>query len=218
MNEEKIIEETFNFVKQSLNDVWASHDFWHIIRVYNNAIEIWKNEDCNMLIVKLWALLHDIADYKYNNWDENIWPKIAWDFLNSIWVENDIILWVQNIIRYVSFSTNLSDWINFKSKELDIVQDSDKLDSIWAIWIARCMCFAGEKWNEIYNPDIKARLNISKEEYKKSKSTAINHFYEKLLKLKDLMNTKTWKQIAKQRHIFMEEYLKQFFEEIEGRK
>lgn len=214
MNDEIIINKTIEFVKESLKEAKPSHDFFHIERVYNMAIFISEKEWWNLLVIKLWALLHDIADYKYHNWDEDIWPKIAWEFLASIWLNNEIIIDVQNIIKYISFSTNFSSEISYKSKELDIVKDADKLDAIWAIWIARCLCFSWEKDREIYNPNIKPKLNMSKDEYKSSKSTAINHFYEKLLKLKDLMNTKTWKEIAEERHKFMEIYLEQFFKEI----
>lgn len=214
MNEEIIIEKTIEFVKKSFENAKPSHDFFHVQRVYNMAIHIAQEEWGNMLIVKLWALLHDIADYKYHDWDDSLWPKVAWDFLHSIWVDEKTILEVQNIIQYISYSTNLSNDIPYKSRELDIVQDADKLDAIGAIWIARCLCFSGEKSREIYNPEISPKLNMSKEEYKKNKSTAINHFYEKLLKLKDLMNTQTGKNIALERHEFMEKYLEQFMKEI----
>lgn len=214
MNQEIILEKTIAFVKESLKEAKPSHDFFHIERVYNMATYIWENEGANMLVVKLGALLHDIADYKYHDWDEDVWPKIAGDFLSGIWVFEDIIVDVQNIIKYISYSTNLSNEFVYTSKELDVVKDADKLDAIWAIWIARCMCFSWEKDRELYNPFIEPKLNMTKEEYKKSKSTAINHFYEKLLRLKDLMNTKTWKEIAIERHRFMELYLEQFFKEV----
>lgn len=214
MNEEIIIEKTIEFVKKSFLNAKPSHDFFHVERVYNMAVYIWEKEGANLLIVKLWALLHDIADYKYHDWDEEVWPEIAWKFLTDLWVDNYVIEEVKNIIKYISFSTNLWTDIVYKSKELDVVKDADKLDAIWAIWVARCMCFSWEKDRELYNPSIEPKLDMTKEEYKKNKSTAINHFYEKLLRLKDLMNTDTWKEIAKERHRFMELYLEQFFKEV----
>lgn len=214
MNEDIIIQKTIEFVKTTLENAKPSHDFFHIERVYNMAVHIAEEEQAdNMLVVKLWALLHDIADYKYHDGDETIGPKMAWEFLFSIWVEDEVILHVQNIIKNISYSTNLWE-VTFQSKELDIVKDADKLDALWAVWIARCLCFSGEKGREIYNPEIEVKLNMSKEEYKKHKSTAINHFYEKLLKLKDLINTPTGKKIAWERHAFMEKYLEQFMREI----
>ncbi len=213
MNEEIIINKTREFVKETLKEAKPSHDFFHIERVYNMAVFISKKEWWNLLVVKLGALLHDIADYKYHNGDETIGPQIAWEFLYSLWVEEEIILHVQNIIKNISYSTNLGE-VTFQSKELDIVKDADKLDALWAIGIARCLCFSWEKGREIYNPLIEVKLNMTKEEYKKHKSTAINHFYEKLLKLKDLMNTETGKKIAWERHDFMLQYLDQFMREI----
>lgn len=213
MNEEIIINKTIEFVKETLKEAKPSHDFFHIERVYNMAVFISEKEWWNLLVVKLGALLHDIADYKYHNGDETIGPQIAWEFLYSLWVEEEIILHVQNIIKNISYSTNLGE-VTFQSKELDIVKDADKLDALWAIGIARCLCFSWEKGREIYNPLIEVKLNMTKEEYKKHKSTAINHFYEKLLKLKDLMNTETGKKIAWERHDFMLQYLDQFMREI----
>ena len=213
MNEEIIINKTREFVKETLKEAKPSHDFFHIERVYNMAVFISEKEWWNLLVVKLGALLHDIADYKYHSGDETIGPQIAWDFLYSLWVEEKIILHVQNIIKNISYSTNLGE-VTFQSKELDIVKDADKLDALWAIGIARCLSFSWEKGREIYNPLIEVKLNMTKEEYKKHKSTAINHFYEKLLKLKDLMNTETGKKIAWERHDFMLQYLDQFMREI----
>lgn len=213
MNEEIIINKTIEFVKETLKETKPSHDFFHIERVYNMAVFISEKEWWNLLVVKLGALLHDIADYKYHNGDETIGPQITWEFLYSLWVEEEIILHVQNIIKNISYSTNLEE-VTFQSKELDIVKDADKLDALWAIGIARCLCFSWEKGREIYNPLIEVKLNMTKEEYKKHKSTAINHFYEKLLKLKDLINTETWKKIAWERHDFMLQYLDQFMREI----
>ncbi len=217
MKKDNLIENTKLFVKEKLKNAEWWHDYFHIIRVYNNALNIYNKEEnpWSKLVVELWALLHDIADSKFYDWDESVWPKVAREFLESQNVEEDIILHIIKIIENISFK-----WWNFeqkfKSKELDIIQDADRLDALWAIWIARTFNFWGHFWREIYNPDIKPNLNMTKEEYKKSKNHTINHFYEKLLLLKDKMNTKTAKQIAKERHKFMELFLEQFYKEWKG--
>lgn len=217
MNEKKIIQKTIDFVKEKLEKVGSSHDFWHIDRAYKIAEKIWKSENCNMLVVRLAILLHDIADYKYNKWSDEVWDTLIKNFLESIWVDDYIINEVRNIVKYISFSTNLGLDIPYESIELDIVKDADKLDAIWAIWIARTFAFWWEFNREIYNPEIKPKLDMTKEQYRKNKSTSINHFYEKLLNLKDILKTKTWKKIWKRRHRFIELYLEEFMWEWEGK-
>jgi uncharacterized protein len=209
MNELEVIEKSKDFLQEYFKKFWPSHDFWHIMRVYNNAIKIREQEECDTFVVKLWALFHDVWDWKYEDW----WNNIIKDFLDSLKIENDIISHVINIVENISYSSSL-DWDNFTSKELFIVRDADRLDAIWAVWIARCMCYSWEKWREIYNPNIEVKLNMTKDEYKNHKSTAINHFYEKLLNLKWLMHTKTWLLMAEERHNFMNVYLEHFFDEI----
>ena len=220
MNKNFIINETVNFVKKTLQWVEWWHDWRHIYRVWNNAKNIVKNEkneEVDLFIVELWALLHDIADSKFHNWDEEIWPKLARIFLKKNNVEEKIIFHVENIIKNISFK-----WWNFeqkfKSPELDIVQDADRLDAIWAIWIARTFNYWWHFWRELYNPEIKPNLKMTKEEYKNSNSPTLNHFYEKLFLLKDKMNTESWKKIAEDRHIFMENFLKEFYSEWEWEK
>ena len=216
LNHDQLIAETVKFVKHTLEGAESGHDWWHIQRVWNNALQIIKTETAEQLIVELAALLHDIADSKFHNGDEEIGPKIAGDFLSSQQLPQDLILNVQQIIRNMSFKASLGNK-EFHSRELDIVQDADRLDAIGAIGIARAFTYGGFKNRELYNPGILPSLNMSKEEYKNSTAPTINHFYEKLLLLKDKMNTETGKRIAAERHIFMEQYLAQFYKEWNGK-
>ncbi|HEY0667419.1 MAG TPA: HD domain-containing protein [Sphingobacteriaceae bacterium] len=211
-----IIETTVEFVKSSLADAEAGHDWWHILRVWNNAKLIAATEDVDLLIVELAALLHDIADSKFHNGNEEIGPKIARDFLESIHVNREIIHHVCQIISNMSFKNSM-DKVNFYSKEYAVVQDADRLDAIGAIGIARAFTYGGFKNNIIYNPEISPNLSMTKEEYKKAAAPTINHFYEKLLLLKDKMNTPTAVKIAETRHQLMETYLEQFFNEWNGK-
>ena len=210
-----IIEQTAEFVKHSLNGAEGGHDWWHIYRVWQSAKTIGFKEGVNMEVVELAALLHDIADSKFHNGDEEIGPAKAGEFLRSISVEESIVTHVQQIIRNMSFKAGLGE-LNFHSKELEVVQDADRLDAIGAMGIARAFSYGGYKQREFYNPDIVPNLNMTKEEYKNSTAPTINHFYEKLLLLKDKMNTITGKEIAAERHQFMEIFLEQFYKEWDG--
>ena len=212
MNDENIVAATTNFVRNTLKDAEGGHDWWHIYRVWTNAKQIASAETCDILTVELAALLHDIADSKLHGGDEEIGPKTAGDFLQSINVDEATIEHVQQIIRNISFKSGF-DKPGFQSIELQIVQDADRLDAIGAIGIARTFSYGGFKGREIYNPEIAPNLNMSKEEYKNSAAPSLNHFYEKLLLLKDKMNTQTGKKLAGQRHEFMESYLEQFYME-----
>ena len=212
MSHSEIIDKTVNFVRITLKNAEGGHDWWHIHRVWNNAKKIAENEQADLLIIELAALLHDIADSKFHNGDEEIGPKTAGDFLRSINVDEDVVLHVQQIIRYISFKSGF-DKVGFHSAELAIVQDADRLDAIGAIGIARAFSYGGFKGRKIYDPENKPNLNMTKEEYKNTTAPTINHFYEKLLLLKDKMNTQTGKQMAQQRHAFMESYLQQFYTE-----
>ena len=212
-----IIEKTIAFVKQKLENAEGGHDWFHIERVYKNALLIAKDEKCDEIIVKLGALLHDIADSKFHNGDETIGPKVAREFLESENVEERIIEHVINIINNISFKGGNFEK-EFTSIELEIVQDADRLDAIGAIGIARAFNYGGYKNRQLYNPEILPNLSMSKEEYKNSKSPTLNHFYEKLLLLKDKMNTNTGKKIAQNRHDFMETFLVQFDDECNGKK
>lgn len=212
-----LIDKTIAFVKEKLDNAEGGHDWFHIERVYKNSILIAKEEDCDLTVVKLGALLHDIADSKFHDGDETIGPKIARAFLESENVFEETINHVINIIENISFKGgNFEN--KFSSKELEIVQDADRLDAIGAIGIARTFNYGGFKNRALYNPSIAPNLNMSKEEYKNSNSPTLNHFYEKLLLLKDKMNTATGKKIALERHKFMENFLSQFYAEWEGEK
>ena len=212
-----LIENTILFVKKKLENAESGHDWFHIERVYKNALLIANNENCDELVVQLGALLHDIADSKFHDGDETIGPKTARLFLESENVANAIIEKVIFIIENISFKGG-----NFDRKsssiELEIVQDADRLDAIGAIGIARTFNYGGYKNRQIYNPEILPNLAMTKEEYKNSDAPTINHFYEKLLLLKDKMNTETAKKIALERHQFMENFLEQFYNELKGKK
>lgn len=210
MEHAEIIEKTQAFVRKTLENAEGGHDWWHIHRVWINAKHITAIENADLLIVELAALLHDIADSKFHGGDEEIGAATAGHFLHELNVDENIIIHVQQIIRNISFKAGF-DKLTFHSKELEIVQDADRLDAIGAIGIARAFSYGGFKGREIYNPEITPNLNMSKEEYKNSAAPSINHFYEKLLLLKDKMNTETGKQMAQQRHHFMEIYLQQFY-------
>ncbi|MEE9350152.1 MAG: HD domain-containing protein [Flavobacteriaceae bacterium] len=212
----QIIKNTITFVKKELQNAESGHDWFHIERVYKNAMLIAKEENVDLFIVELAALLHDIADSKFHNGDETIGPKKAGEFLTSQHIETKSKEHIVAIIANMSFSKSLGKEKLFNSLELQVVQDADRLDAIGAIGIARAFNYGGYKNRALYNPSIKPNLNFTKEAYKKSTAPTINHFYEKLLLLKDKMNTKTAKKIATKRHDFMTSYLNQFKSEWEG--
>ncbi|MDR6942138.1 HD domain-containing protein [Mucilaginibacter pocheonensis] len=212
MEYNNIIDATVKFVRDTLKDAEGGHDWWHIQRVWTNAKLIAQTENAHLLTVELAALLHDIADSKFHNGDEEIGPFTAGQFLRSINVDVAVIEHVQQIIRHISFKASFNK-ATFHSTELAIVQDADRLDAIGAIGIARAFTYGGFKGRELFNPEIKPNLNMTREEYKNTTAPTINHFYEKLLLLKDKMNTETGKKLALQRHEFMEAYLQQFYME-----
>ncbi len=215
MNVQQIIDNTITFVKATLKCAEGGHDWFHIERVYKNALLIAKNESVDGFVVALGALLHDIADSKFHNGDESVGPKVATDFLKSQDVDEGVIAHVVQIINNISFKGGKVAR-TFSSKELDVVQDADRLDAIGAIGIARTFNYGGFKNRAIYSPDIAPNLTMTKEEYKSSTAPTINHFYEKLLLLKDKMNTKTGQHLAQQRHNYMEQFLEQFYKEWNG--
>ncbi len=205
-----LIEKTIAYVKSELQFAEAGHDWYHIERVWKQAKFIATDYTCNLEVVELGALLHDIADSKFHDGDENIGPKKAEKFLQILGANTETIAQVIYIIKNISFSSRST---LEKSIELQIVQDADRLDAIGAIGIARTFNFGGFKNNLMYDPEQKPRLDLSKAEYKKYDGTTINHFYEKLLLLKDTMNTEKGKELALVRHEFMETFLKQFYDE-----
>lgn len=217
MQEDEIISRTIDFVKNELQGAEGGHDWWHTERVWKNAKLIAAEENANNFIVELAALLHDIADSKFYDGDENIGPHKAKTFLTSIDVDANVIDHVEKIIRNISFKGG-----NFKQEfssiELKIVQDADRLDALGAIGIARAFNYGGFKNRALYNPEIKPDLQMTKDAYKKSNAPTMNHFYEKLLLLKDRMNTAAGKKLAEDRHRFMENFLQQFYEEWNGEK
>ena len=215
MNNQECIDKTVDFVKKTLAGAESGHDRWHIYRVWKTAKEIASKELVDTLTVELGSLLHDIADFKFYDGDEEIGPRKAREFLESLHVAEDVIVHVENIIRNISFK-GISNKQKFKSPELDVIQDADRLDALGAIGIARTFSFGGHKNIQMYNPDIKPNIHMTKDEFIKGKTTTINHFYEKLLLLKDIMNTKTGKDMAQHRHEFMEKYLEEFYKEREG--
>ena len=211
------ITKTIAFVKEQLANAEGGHDWFHIERVYKNSLLISKNENVDVFIVQLGAILHDIADSKFHHGDETVGPKVAREFLFNINVDSKAIEHVIKIIENISFKGG-NEIQKFKSPELDVIQDADRLDALGAIGIARTFNYGGFKNRTLFDPDIKPNLNMSEEEYKASTAPTINHFYEKLLLLKGKMNTKTGKQIAEKRHKFMELYLEQFYAEWDGKK
>ena len=216
MSKDSLIQKTISFVKDELKNAEGGHDWFHTERVYNNALLIAKTEAVDRTVVALAALLHDIADPKFHDGDETIGPRKASAFLLKQNVDSQVIEHVSKIIEHMSFKNSFDLNTNFSSKEMEVVQDADRLDAIGAIGIARCFNYGGFKNRALYDPDISPNLNMTKAEYKTSKAPTINHFYEKLLLLKDQMNTKTGQRIATQRHRYMEGYLKQFFAEWNG--
>ena len=215
MDNEKLINNTIAFVKSELENAEGGHDWFHIERVYKNTLTIAKNEKCDLLVCQLGALLHDIADSKFHNGDEELGPTKAREFLETENVSEEVIEHVIQIIKNISFKGG-NFQKQFNSIELQIVQDADRLDAIGAIGIARTFNYGGFKNRTIYNPEIAPNLMMSKQEYKNSEAPTINHFYEKLLLLKDKMNTVSGKKIAAERHEFMETYLEQFYAEWNG--
>lgn len=213
----QLVELTKAFVKNELSHAEGGHDWFHTNRVFNNAQLISKGEQVDSLVVALGALLHDIADSKFHGGDENIGPNLAREFLFKENVDSKVIEHVVNIVKHVSFKGGNGPQ-TFTSKELKVVQDADRLDAIGAIGIARTFNYGGFKNHKIFDPSIKPNLKMTKSEYKASTAPTINHFYEKLLLLKDRMNTKTGRKIADKRHQFMEQYLEQFYAEWDGEK
>lgn len=210
------IQKTIDFVKKTLANAEAGHDWFHIERVFKTSLTINLKENGDESVVAFAALLHDIADPKFNNGDEELGPNVAESFLKSINIDSETVKHVKLIIQNMSFK-NSFDGAGFTSKEMQIVQDADRLDAIGAIGIARAFTYGGFKNRVLYDPSIKPEQHLTKETYKNTTAPTINHFYEKLLLLKDMMNTDGGKAIAKERHEFMLLYLDHFYKEWEGK-
>lgn len=221
----ELIEQTVLFVQQTLAQAEGGHDWWHIYRVWQNAKTIAAKEQAenaagpapDLLIIELAALLHDIADSKFHEGDDRIGPRVAGEFLNGLGVNTAIVSEVQQIITHISFKGGHNNG-SYHSRELDIVQDADRLDAIGAIGIARAFNYGGFKNRPLYDPNQPPNLSKTVEQYKFNRDPTINHFYEKLFLLKDRMNTRSGKQMAEQRHAFMEGYIQQFYAEWEGNR
>lgn len=216
MTNQQIIQKTKNYVEKQFSGEGTGHDWWHMYRVWKLAKHIASQESkADMFIVEIGALLHDIADWKFNDGDMEAGPKAARKWLKSLDVEEDVIHAVEDIIRNVSFKgAQVKQTMN--SLEGQIVSDADKLDAVGAIGIARTFAYGGAHDTPIYDPNIKPVEHKTFEEYKNSRSHTINHFYEKLLLLKDRLYTNTAKEIAKHRHEYMQQYLEEFYKEWEG--
>lgn len=215
INQKEILIKTQQYVQQQLENEGTGHDWWHIKRVYCNAKLILQNEPCDHFLVKMAVLLHDIGDYKLHQGIDKT-HELVYPFLKSLNLESIFIENILSIINQISFSTNKD--TKPSCIEAMVAQDADRLDAIGAIGIARTFQYGGHKGHPLYDPEITPVLNHSTDTYKKSTAPTINHFYEKLLLIKDLMNTQTGKNIAQQRHEFMETFLIQFYDEWEGKK
>jgi uncharacterized protein len=215
MTNSEIVEKTIIFVKATLKNAEGGHDWFHIKRVFTNTIQIARVEKVNVLVVSLAALLHDIADSKFHNGDENLGPQLASEFLATLDIAPELTRHVLKIIENISFKNSLSSSKGalFTSLELQVVQDADRLDAMGAIGIARAFNYGGFMNRAIYDPEIMPKMNMTKEEYKRSDAPTINHFYEKLLLIKDRMNTATGRKMAEERHQFMLDFLEQFYKE-----
>jgi len=221
----EIIDQTENFVKETLSKDSTGHDWWHVHRVINLAKRIAKEESADIFIVEMSALLHDIGDYKFFNGDEKAGSVIVRNWLSSLDIPASIIDKIVEITSQISFLHTLADEKvvakkNFNlvlCKELMVVTDADRLDAMGAIGIARVFTYGGNFKRPIYNPVIKPNKFITRHEYKTTTAPSINHFYEKLLKLKNMMYTKLGRKLAKRRHRFLNLYLKEFFKEWKGK-
>ena len=216
MIESNLVNATIRFVQKQLENAEGGHDWFHIERVYKLALRIAEKEaDVDVLVVQLAALLHDIADSKFHDGDESIGPRLAREFLSEQQLAEDQLEQVIAIIENISFKGG-NQALTYFSKELAVVQDADRLDAIGAIGIARTFNYGGFKNRALYDPAIPPNLHLSKEEYKKSTAPTLNHFYEKLLRLKERMHTETAHELAAERHHFMEQFLSRFYAEWEG--
>ncbi len=216
MNNQDLILKTADFIKQKMLGEGTGHDWWHVYRVWQVAKTIAENEsEADKLTVELGALLHDIADWKFADGDMEAGPKAAREWLESLEVDDATIAHVEDIIRDTSFKGANVD-LDMKTLEARIVFDADKLDAIGAIGIARTFAYGGSKNRPIYEPDQEPTMHDSFEAYKANQSHTVNHFYEKLLLLKNLMQTDTGKKMAEQRHAYMEDFLSEFYKEWNG--
>ena len=226
MNKKKIIEKTELFTKQILKKDSTGHDWWHIHRVRNLAKRIARHEDADIFTVELAALLHDVGDYKFFQGDEEAGAVKVRRWLSSLKISPTLVNRIVDITSKISFMYTLPDKgkgsskrnsSSILNKELMVVTDADRLDAMGAIGIARAFTYGGFFNRTIYDPAVKPSKSITREEYKTTEAPSINHFYEKLLKLRDMMYTKLGRKMAKRRHRFLNLYLKRFFKEWKGK-
>lgn len=214
IQQKELISATENFIKQHFASDSSGHDWWHIHRVRNMAVHLAEKEGGDLFLIEMAALLHDLDDWKLGN-GENTSKTKSW--LKQIDIKKNDAEKIEEIIEQVSFK-GAGVETKAESLEAQIVQDADRLDAIGAIGIARTFAYGGNKGRLLHHPDIDPQLHDSFEEYKKTTAPTINHFYEKLLLLKDRMNTKAAQEIAEERHDFMENFLAQFFSEWDCKK
>lgn len=220
MNANNVINQTVKYVQEAMSGESSGHDWWHVYRVWQTAKHIAQKEPgANMLVVELGSLLHDIADWKFHDGNEDIGPETAGKWLDTQQLEPSIIKQVTYIVRHISYKGGTNKH-TMKSLEGQIVQDADRLDALGAIGIGRAFAYGGSMQRSMHEPDKKPKSYANFEDFKDSikTGTTINHFYEKLLKLKDGMHTATARQLATERHEFMERYLAEFFAEWEGKR
>jgi uncharacterized protein len=216
MSDMQLIDETAEYIKKKLLGEGSGHDWWHVYRVWQLAKTMVDSEpEADRLTVELGAILHDIADWKFADGNLEAGPKAARKWLENKGVDEKVITHIEDIIRDTSFKGANVD-LRLKTIEAKIVFDADKLDAIGAIGIGRTFAYGGSKNRSMHEPDQKPTMHDSFEAYKNSNSSTINHFYEKLLLLKDLMYTETGKRLAQHRHEVMEQFLDEFFKEWQG--
>lgn len=212
----EIVEATVAHVKAAMSGEGSGHDWWHVYRVWQTAQQLAAQENADLYIVQLAALLHDLGDHKFHGGDETVGPRMARDWLSSLHVDGDTIDHVAEIICDLSFKgTGVP--TPMRTLEGRVVQDADRLDAIGAIGIARTFAYGGHKGRALYDPDVPPVQHGSFEAYKSTAAPTINHFYEKLLLLKERMNTPAARRMAEERHTFMEEFLRRFYVEWDGK-
>ena len=217
IDNEKMIEATQHYVMETLEKAEAGHDWWHVLRVYTTSLEMAQKMNADMTVVALASLLHDVGDSKFHDGDETIGPRMIREFLNTLPLDKNIFEEVMYIVENMSFKRSF-DFKGEKSLAFQIVQDADRLDAIGAIGIARAFSFGGFKGRPFYDPSIPPQQHDDGISYKASQTPTINHFYEKLLLLKDQMNTTQGRTMAEKRHAYMLTFLEQFYAEWEGKR
>lgn len=217
MDKENIIEATRKYVIGALEKAEAGHDWWHVMRVYNTSMAMAQKMEVNETVVALASLLHDVGDSKFHDGDETVGPALIRTFLTSLPLAKDIFDEVMYIVENMSFKHSFG-FKGEKTLAFQVVQDADRLDAIGAIGVARAFSYGGFKGRPFYDPSIPPQQHVDGKSYKASQTPTINHFYEKLLLLKDQMNTAQGRIMAEERHAFMLTFLEQFYGEWDGKR